>query len=169
VLYYAWQGMLTHEKGMLRLNLLMNRASAWADVYSYIPYTGRVELKIKQPCENVELRAPEWVATSSGQLVCTVNGKPAKSTWVGRYVRLGPLRVGDHVAMNFPIAERTEKVRTMDVEYTLVIKGNTVVAIDPAGSIHPLYQRAHYRSALAAEQVPQREVQRYVPEKTIPW
>ena len=43
------------------MNLLLNRASKWADVYSYIPYEGRVDLRFKQPCESVLVRAPEWV------------------------------------------------------------------------------------------------------------
>ena len=29
--------------------------------------------------------------------------------------------------------------------YTLHLKGNTVVEIDPPGAICPLFQRAHYR------------------------
>ena len=32
---------------------------------SYIPYQGKVELKVKEACENIAVRAPEWVESSS--------------------------------------------------------------------------------------------------------
>jgi len=33
------------------------------------------------------------------------------------------------------------------VEYTLILKGDTVVHIDPPGRNLPLYRREHYRSS----------------------
>ena len=39
-IYYVWQNILRWEDGKLRVNLLLNRASAWADVDSHIPYEG---------------------------------------------------------------------------------------------------------------------------------
>jgi hypothetical protein len=39
-MYYIWQNILTYDQGKLRLNLLLNRASEWVDVCSYIPYEG---------------------------------------------------------------------------------------------------------------------------------
>ena len=32
-MYYIWQHILTYDQGRLRVNLLLNRASDWADVY----------------------------------------------------------------------------------------------------------------------------------------
>ena len=49
------------------------------------------------------------------------------------------------VAITFPIHERTVTEMIGCVLYTMVIKGNDVVFIDPPGKNHPLYQRAHYR------------------------
>ena len=74
----------------MTVNLLMNRASAWADVESYVPYTGRVDLKIKKPLKQIKLRAPEWVAGGSGDMKCTIDGRPRPLTWEGRYVTLAP-------------------------------------------------------------------------------
>jgi hypothetical protein len=42
------------------VNLLLNRASAWADLDSYIPYEGRVDVRVKRDCE-LAVRIPEWV------------------------------------------------------------------------------------------------------------
>jgi hypothetical protein len=51
------------------------------------------------------------------------------------------------------------------VLYTLVIKGNTVVHIDPPGRYNPLYQRAHYRE----NQVRWRKMKRFVTQEHIEW
>jgi hypothetical protein len=101
-LYYVWEHMLEHNDGELRVNLLLNRASRWADVYSYIPYQGRVDLKIKEECRSVWLRAPEWLGPGSPEMMCAVNGKARSLHWEGRYVDAGPLTPGDSVVVTFP-------------------------------------------------------------------
>ena len=73
-IYHVWESMVTHNNGRFQVNLLLNRASRWADVYSYIPYEGRVDLKMKLDCQSVRLRVPEWVEGHSPGLACKVNG-----------------------------------------------------------------------------------------------
>ncbi len=165
-LYYIWDRMIRYQDGEFRVNLLMNRASRWADVYSYIPYEGRVDLKIKQECRNVKLRAPEWVSTASPDLACKVNGQDRKVAWEGRFVSIGAVKPGDKVVMTFPISERTVKERIGPVAYTLVLRGNTVVSIDPQGTNVPLYHgRERYRSGTT----PWKEVTRFVSAENIEW
>ena len=50
------------------------------------------------------------------------------------------------MTLTFPISERTEEVWIEKRRYTVVLKGNEVVRIDPPGSVCPIYQRDHYRS-----------------------
>lgn len=106
-LYYVWSAMIQHHEAQLRVNLLMNRASRWADVYSYIPNEGRVDLKIKQPCHSVLLRAPEWV--DAAHVVCEVGGVARLFTWKGRYLDIGAVNPVDKVTLKFPIWVRTVK------------------------------------------------------------
>ena len=165
-LYYVWEHMLDHEDGELRINLLMNRASRWADVYSFIPYEGRVDLKVKEAFKSVLLRAPEWIETNSPQVVCQVNGAARSLNWEGRYVNVGATRPGDKLVITFPISEKTVREKIGPQTYTLVVKGNTVVSIDPPGKDVPLYQdRAKYRKA----EVQWRKVWRFVSEEQIRW
>ncbi len=49
--------------------------------------------------------------------------------------------------------------------YELQIKGNTVVDINPKGTIYPLYQRDHYKKNKA----PMRKVNNFVPKDKIIW
>jgi hypothetical protein len=165
-LYYVWNRMIDYQDEQIRVHLLMNRASHWADIYSYIPYEGRVDLKIKHACRNVQLRAPEWVGSASPDLVCKVGGQSRALGWHGRYVNTGPLKAGDQVVVTFPIREQTVQENIGPVKYTLVLKGTTVISIDPKGKNVPLYQgRERYRSNQASF----KEVTRFVSSENISW
>ena len=167
-LYYAWKGILDCDEGRLRVNLLMNRASKWADVDSAIPYEGRVDVRIKQPCEQVSIRAPEWIETGSETFVCEVNGTPRRVQWNGRYVNASRGSPGDVFSFMFPISERTvSNVQLGEVNHTLVIKGNDVVAIEPRGAhpYMPLYERDRYRE----NQARRRKLRRFAPERELEW
>jgi hypothetical protein len=141
-LFWVWERILRHQDGKLKVNLLMNRASEWADVDSYIPYQGRVDVKVKKTVD-LSLRIPEWVTPEQSK--CQVNRLDRTLAWEGRYAKVGDVKPGDLVTLTFPISERTDKVWIEKKEYTLVRKGNDVVSIDPPGEIHPLYQRQQYR------------------------
>ena len=162
-LYWAWRHILDCTNGELQVNMLLNRASPWADVYSYIPYQGRVDLKIKQDCAKVRVHAPEWIATGSGDIQATVGDKALPLIWRERYVELGAVKKGQTVTLRFPIAERTVKEKMGDKEYTLIVRGNTVVSVDPPGKICPLFQRDYYRSDTPR----MKQVKRFVADKTV--
>jgi hypothetical protein len=139
---YIWDNIQDLEEGALKVNLLLNRASPWADVESYVPYEGRVDIKVKQACK-LSVRIPEWVHPE--ETACRVNGQARKLRWKDRYAQIGQVDSGDIVALVFPITERTVKEKIGGVNYTLIIKGNTVVSINPPGKHYTFYQRAHYR------------------------
>ena len=142
VLYYVWERMIEFANSTLTVHLLLNRASPWADVDSYVPYEGRVDLKMKVACD-LELRIPEWV--KPGEVSALVNDEPRPLAFQGRYALIRSVEPGDLVTVTFPIFERTVETTIGDVPYTLIIKGNDVVSIDPPGKWYPFYQRAKYR------------------------
>ena len=161
-IYRTWERMLRHQNGKLRVNLLLNRASPWADVESYIPYQGRVDVKVKQPVD-LALRIPEWVAP--GDTRCRVNDRERSLGWDGRYAQVGSVLPQDLVTLSFPIFERTNKIRVEKQPFTIVRKGNDVVSIDPPGRYNPLYQRQHYRD----DEPRWRRFNRFVSNERIDW
>ena len=161
-LYYVWENVLTYEEGKLRVNLLLNRASPWADVDSYIPYEGQVDVRVKVPCR-LSIRIPEWVAP--GETQCQVEGNDRALDWEGRYANVGVVKPGDVVSLTFPIQERQDVVFIEKQRYHLVRKGNEVVAIYPPGRYCPLYQRAHYLGNAARW----KRVTRFVSERQVDW
>jgi hypothetical protein len=163
--YYVWENILQVRGDQLQLNLLLNRASAGADVYSFIPYEGRVQVKIKRPFGKVLIRVPQWVESGNIAVVCKVNATPRPLGWEGRYVNLGAATPGDILDLTFPIATRTVSETLGTNRYTLEIKGNTVLSVDPSGKHGAIYQRAYYK----ASEAPWRTVQRFVPDPEIKW
>ena len=80
---------------------------------------------------------------------------------------VGAVKPGDKIVMTFPISERTVKEHIGPATYTMVLRGNTVVSIEPKGTNVPLYQgREDYRSG----KMPWKEVDRFVSaENNIEW
>ncbi|MBN2292600.1 MAG: glycoside hydrolase family 127 protein, partial [Pirellulales bacterium] len=161
-LYYAWNNILQFQDGSLTIHLLLNRASPWADVDSYVPYEGRVDVKVKKACK-LSLRIPEWVAAK--QMKCSINGKERALSSEGRYANIGHVAPGDVATLSFPIFERTDKVTIMGKPYTLIRKGNDVIHIDPPGKNCPLYQREKYREKKARS----KKKTRFVAKQQIDW
>jgi hypothetical protein len=164
-MYYIWQHILTYDQGRLRINLLLNRASEWVDICSYIPYEGKVELVVKKPLSDVLVRVPEWVPANSPDVVANTKTGNHPITWEGRYLNLGSASPGEMLTVTFPISTRKTTETIGDVLYTLEFKGNTLISIDPPGKNGPLYERAYYR----ASQAPMRKVERFVPDEPVKW
>ena len=149
----------------MTINLLLNRASPWVDIYSHIPFEGQVDLKIKVPCRSLLVHAPEWIGADSGTLTVLINNQPTTFSWEGRYVRLEKIEQGSTVAIKFPISEWTAQETMSQAEYMLTMKGNSVVAISPTGQNGPLYQRELYR----LNQTLWRQMSRFVSAEPFNW
>jgi DUF1680 family protein len=164
-MYYTWEHIVDYQGSELKVNLLLNRASAWADVYSHIPYQGSVEIQVKKQCSDLIVRVPEWIESGSAHVKAARGGRPVALTWEGRYVRTGPVNRGDRVVLSFPIETRTVKQTIAGTAYTLDIKGNTVVSISPGGENGPLYRREYLR----ADNAPTIKVHRFITEQDLIW
>jgi DUF1680 family protein len=136
-LYYVWDSIVSQSGEEVRVNLLLNRASEWLDVHSYLPAQGKVVLKIKKAA-TVAVRLPEWVASSD--VNTTVGRQKVEPRVQGRYAAFEGLKAGDEVELTFPVPERTLHRVLGRRPYKLTLKGSNVVAIDPPGVACPLYQ-----------------------------
>jgi hypothetical protein len=162
-IYYAWEHILNNSNGNVRVNLLLNRASPAVDVLSYIPYEGRVDFHVKEALPRLEVRIPEWAKPD--QVTGTIDGRELRLQFAGRYADFGPVNAGQKVVMKFPISERTEQIVVNNETYHLIIKGSTVVSIDPPGKVGPLYQREYYHENHARWHV----AQMFAPYKQLLW
>jgi hypothetical protein len=161
-LYYVWENIVTESADVTRVNLLLNRASQSVDVNSHLPYTGRVDIHVKQD-RKLLLRIPSWVEKDSVRM--NRNGRALQFGWEGRYIAAGPVVTRDIVTVNFPLSEKTTRVQIGEESCRVRMRGSTVIDIEPRGATYPLYQRAAYRS----DQTLWKNVERFVPERSVRW
>jgi hypothetical protein len=141
-LYHVWDNLLQRsDDGRVRVHLLMDRGSRWVDIRSDLPNHGRVEIRVKEACRTVEVRAPEWIGSATSRVFLSVNDEPIEVDWRGRYLVATDLVPGDVVSFQFPVSKRTERHRIGSSDYTLEICGNNVVGIEPEGQNIPFYRQ----------------------------
>ena len=172
----AWKATLDHSDGVVQVNLLLNRASPWMDVDSYLPYEGKVVLKNKSG-RKAHVRIPSWVDKKAVR--CHVNERQASPHWLSNYLIVEGLGPADVVKVEFPVPESTEAftLPSYGRQYTCDFKGSTMVDISPRGDRpvlvkmgsddggvfevrkgYPIYLRDHYK----ADRAPLKTVERFV-------
>ena len=161
-IHYLWEHALRCEADHLRVHLLMNRVSEWADVHSHVPYEGRVDVDVKRPV-SVSIRLPEWV--QGEEVTCAVDDQPRRFEVEGRYVLIGQVAAGATATLRFPIPQRDELIDVEKRTYRILLRGSTCVAIDPPGANVPLFRRDHY----LAGRTRWRTVERFVADRTVRW
>ncbi len=190
-LFYAWDSILRERDGNVDVNLLLNRQSPWVDVASWLPYEGKVRVRVKQATQ-VGVRLPGGVAGKG--VGCQVSGvsstalKPEtrnlKPAFVGNRLVFTNLKPGDVIEITFPVTEQTTRLsipggqyckEPSDIPeqlYDVTFRGSTVVKVTtiqgntliPAYPVRT-YQREHYR----ATQAPLRTVRPFIAPFQIRW
>ena len=185
-LYGTWEAIVREQDGTAQINLLLNRASPWLDIDSYLPYEGKVVIRNKT-AKKLSVRLPRWVDRES--VSSSINGLAASPYWVGRHLVFNQLAEKDIVKIEFPIVETTETYTvTWRVEdfwpestnpghdwqppdppnqYTIHLRGNTLVDISPRSDApgYPLYLRDHFQAA----KTPMKTVTRFIQSNIVKW
>lgn len=180
-MYKAWRAIVRPSGDGVQVNLLLNRASAWMDIDSYLPYEGKVVLKNKT-ARWAAVRIPRWVDRAAVR--CDVGGAGRPVVWVGNCLMVHALAPTDIVTITFPMVETVEQhtEKVADVRYTCTFKGNTLVDISPRGDRplsttywqddgtqgrvvagYPIYRREHYKR----DKAPVKTVERYVAPRVV--
>jgi hypothetical protein len=185
-LFYAWDGALRCSDGVARVNLLLNRASPWMDIDSYLPYEGKVVLRNKTAREAF-VRMPLYADLATVR--CEVNGHEVSPGLVGRYLRFERLVAGDAVTIKFPATAWTEKW-TLSVQssngfpgwpagtvFSVQFKANTVVDLSPLpaegvritdyGTVFHPYQNR--KQQFAGDKARLKKVTRFVTPVVLKW
>jgi hypothetical protein len=168
-LYYAWEGIVREKaKGAVAINLLLNRASPWLDIDSYLPYEGKVILRNKT-VKKASVRLPVWVPRNAVR--CRVGSQPVECEWVNNYLLVEGLKPGDIVAIDFPLVESVVQATLEGNQYTLHFRGNTLVRLSvkiaKPGSVHPESYPIYRRDHMLAPHPPMIKKNRYVSDRFI--
>jgi len=183
-LYEAWNAIVDCQSGQAQINLLLNRASPWLDIDSYLPYQGKVVIHNKT-AQSLAVRIPQWVDRSA--VNCEIAGQSVPFHLVGNYLQINQIGSEDTITITFEIVETTEQYTLLwkmddfwkectnpgdswqplpdpDV-YTCRFRGNTLVEISPRPDRlgYPLYAD---RTCYDAPNAPIVTVQRFVAENS---
>jgi hypothetical protein len=164
-LYYAWESIVRFRDDTAQVNLLLDRASPWLDIDSYLPNDGRVIVRAKT-ARKASIRMPMWV--DRGRVRVKRNGRAVTPVWRGDCLSLDGLRTGSELAITFPVVERTETFDLYGTRYSCVFRGNTVVDISPRQDSpggYPIYVRHQCRM----EPAPVKRVTRHASPVFIKW
>ncbi|RKY04131.1 MAG: hypothetical protein DRP56_10440, partial [Planctomycetota bacterium] len=166
-LAYAWDAIVDGQGDKAKVNLLLNRASKWVDVDSYLPYEGKVVIHNKI-ARQISVRIPIWVDRS--KLQATVNGTKRNLSWFGAFLVFDDMKPNDTLQLDFPVTEETLRLTATEdgkkVTYTIMFRGNTVVDISPrddSPGVYPVYLRDHMK----AKKAPMKTIQRFVADKEV--
>jgi hypothetical protein len=165
-LYYAWESIVRFNNGTAQVNLLLNRASPWLDIDSWLPYEGKIVLHNKQ-ADHISVRIPGWVEHS--KLTVKINDRDFSPRWAGNFLFFDQLDHKDVITIEFPMVEQTiTYTLPRERKYTLNFKGNTVVDISPREELaaaYPIYLRDDYKK----DSAPMTKKTRYVADEVINW
>lgn len=185
-MFCAWDSIVRFNNETAQVNLLLNRASPWLDIDSYLPYEGKVVIKNKT-AKSISVRVPLWVDIKD--VKAAINGSKSDFNWVGRYIVINNLKASDVITVTFPMKQWTEtytlKWKKTDFwmectdpgskwtacenpdKFTFTFKGNTVIDVQPRydGKDYRLYDRDKMKS----QKVEFKKVERFVTPVKINW
>jgi hypothetical protein len=139
-LYDLWHYAVTRTESAVMVHQHFSRDSRWASVTSFVPQAGRVEVLMKTRGV-LAVRVPPHM--NDQQIQVHVNAaRPRHEVLRGGYAWVEALQLGDVVTVEWPLEERAT-FYTMNEERLLANwRGDTVMRMDPAGTLTPLYRRA---------------------------
>lgn len=84
-LHEVWSGMVEDDQAshIVRIHLLLNRASPMPDVESFLPYEGKVLIRIKKPCR-LAIRLPRWADKNAARFAKSTIGTDSRQ-WCQYY------------------------------------------------------------------------------------
>ncbi len=132
--YQVWSNIITAKGDQVQVNLSLDRATDDVQVISYLPFEGRVVLKVRKDCQ-LSWRRPSH-ATPTDITVRNGNGAPVAARHDGAYLLLGMQKAGETIELTFPLPERTEHIALGNkgfktFGFSIAWRGDTVMSVAP--------------------------------------
>ena len=178
-LYYAWEGILRRGGSGVEINMWLSRRSPWLDVYSHLPFAGRLEI-INKGTSQISVRKPGWANASS--IRCSVDGREASPAWTGNRMVFRGLSGGERIVLETPIVTHEAEYTVVHLQqrdvcsqrYRCAFRGHTAVNLTriplPDDKADQDWYRLFRRAHLQADEAPMRAPSEYVhPENLVAW
>lgn len=142
-IHTAWLNTVVRDKAGVRVNMCFDRDAPEAKVVSFAPKQGRMTVTAKV-ADQFRLRPPAW--TPRDRVKAYRNGQAVAVVWQDAYVAFEKVSPGDVLTLTWPMLQWVQKQSIKsspgqpDREITVTWLGNTVLKLDPPGTVLPLYQ-----------------------------
>lgn len=137
-LFLAWHHAIVHDGAAVWVHLWISRDSPWAEVVSYEPYVGRLDVRV-HTSRPLRVRVPSWVPRAA--LAILADEQPRTAHWDGDYLRFDALAADQIISLRYPLVDRTEEEQVEDERLRVQWHGGTVVSITPTGLGLDTYRR----------------------------
>ncbi|GAA1550778.1 hypothetical protein GCM10009789_00680 [Kribbella sancticallisti] len=144
-LFWAWNSIVTGDRSLARVNLLLSRAHRFVDVLSHLPVEGKVELLVNEPVDELRVRIPDWAGYARLTLRREGGADDGERTGAERiwapdgYLAIPRPQPGERIVLTFPMAEYSTTESAAGNEFRTGWRGDDVVAIEPPGRSRPMY------------------------------
>jgi hypothetical protein len=183
-LYYAWEGILRSDGHSAAVNMWLNRRSPWLDVWSSLPYEGRLEIQNKG-LRRISLRKPSW--TRPSEITCRIDGHEANPEWSGNRMVFDQLAGNERIDIAAELAAESRTYTLLNLntpdaskeEYRCEFRGHTSTSVVRTvlgqGPDDPYFGDLNwyriFRSDSPGEaSIPQKTIPSYVlPERIVKW
>mgnify|MGYP005839288827 CR=1 FL=1 len=144
-IYEAWLGAVEETPDGVYVNMSFNHENNAADVISYAPSTGRLDVTAKKN-STFFLRPPSWSQRETVHAL--LNGKPADIKWSGAqnaYVRFDNVQKGEKLTLEWQVPQFTQTFNALSIpSRTTQLRvhwlGNTVQSVTPSGKYLPMFR-----------------------------
>lgn len=135
----VWDRSIERTPEAVRVHMAFSRNSKWAEVVSYQPYVGRIDVEMHVGA-NLLVRVPDGV--SPDELQVSRGDMPIKSAVTpDGYLDIPQASIGERISIRFPLATRETIENVAGTQYRVKWRGDTVVGITPHGAKYPLFER----------------------------
>ena len=145
--YLAWNGAVEKKDDTVYVNMAFSRNSPWAEVISYQPYEGRIDVIIHD-AEKAMVRMPSWI--NSEDLQISINDTPVSVNYENKiYLKLSGLKKNDYIKIQYPLRCGVIPESVNGKEYSPEWRDDTVVGINPKGKLYPIFERKYMKENIA--------------------
>jgi hypothetical protein len=124
----------------VRVNMALSRNSKWAEVISYLPYAGRIDVLMHADA-NLLVRFPNGVVFWEIRISRDGEAAGFDMTEDG-YIEIAQAAQGQRISIEFPLVTRETEEVVAGQTYSVRWRGDTVTAIEPKGGRYPIFERS---------------------------